>query len=125
MANYSTLLIDKLKSKPASFTNSITEGVYVNLTVGVSYTIDLANGTLQKLMMTTANTTFVFPTISNGLQFTLILEKNISTVINWPIAVKWPNSTPPTLSSSLSRVDIFSFISVDTVWYGILSGQNY
>ncbi len=111
MPNYSTILTDKLKSKPAIFTNSITEGVYTNGSIDVAYTIDLVNGTLQKLNLA-GNITFTFPTISKDLG---------SYTITWPVNIKWPNNITPTLST----MDIFSFIAIDGTWYGIIAGQNY
>lgn len=41
--------------------------------------------------------------------------------------VKWPSATAPTLTSSLSKIDIFTFVTPDggSTWYGFIGGQNY
>jgi hypothetical protein len=39
--------------------------------------------------------------------------------------VAWPAGTAPTITSTASKQDIYSFFSDGTNWYGVTVGQNY
>lgn len=45
--------------------------------------------------------------------------------INWG-SIKWPSNTPPTLTSTLNKRDVFVIYTTDggTNWYGLIGGQN-
>ena len=45
--------------------------------------------------------------------------------INWG-TIKWPSGTPPTLTSTTGKRDVFVFYTTDggTNWYGLVGGQN-
>ena len=44
----------------------------------------------------------------------------------WSTGYKWPGNTAPTMTSTASAVDIFTFTSDGTYMYGSFSGsQNY
>jgi hypothetical protein len=47
--------------------------------------------------------------------------------ITWPVSVKWPSGTAPTMTSTNGKVDIVVFLTVDggTTWYGVVAGQNF
>jgi hypothetical protein len=59
----------------------------------------------------------------------LILEQDAtgSRTATWPASVKWPSSTPPTITTTNGKIDTFTFITHDggTNWFGIVNGQNY
>lgn len=68
------------------------------------------------------------PASGSGGAFTLILTADgTARSITWGSAVKWPGGTPPTLTSTLNKVDIFTFVTTDAgaSWYGFNSGQNF
>jgi hypothetical protein len=93
---------------------------------GTAYTIDLATGTVQILTLT-GNCTFTFPTPTAGKSFLLLLKQDAvggKTVV-WPITVKWPANTPPTITSTASRTDKYAFTADGTSWLGSNGGQNY
>jgi hypothetical protein len=47
--------------------------------------------------------------------------------VTWGASVKWAGGTAPTLTSTNTKVDIFTFVTWDagTTWYGFVSGQNF
>jgi hypothetical protein len=88
-------------------------------------TIDLANGTVQKLTLT-ANATLTMPTAVAGKSFIIILAQDAtgSRAVTWT-TVSWPSATAPTITSTASKKDIYSFFSDGTSWYGATIAQNY
>jgi hypothetical protein len=88
-------------------------------------TIDLANGTVQKLTLT-ANATLTMPTAVAGKSFIIILAQDAtgSRAVTWT-TVSWPSATSPTITSTASKKDIYSFFSDGTSWYGATIAQNY
>ena len=108
-----------------TFSNGYTEET-VTANTGTSYTIDLANGSVQILTLT-GNVTYTFPTATAGRSF-LLIEKQDATgsrTVTWPAAVKWPSGTAPTITSTASRSDLFGFTADGTNWIGRVVGQNY
>ena len=65
------------------------------------------------------------PTATAGKSFLLKLRTGAGGyTVTWS-TVKWPGGTAPTLTSTASRMDIFSFFADGTNWYGCTVGQNY
>jgi hypothetical protein len=88
-------------------------------------TVDLANGTVQNLTLT-GNATITMPTAVAGKSFIIILSQDAtgSRTVTWS-TVSWPSATAPTITSTASKKDIFSFFSNGTSWFGTTLGQNY
>jgi len=86
-------------------------------------TVALTNGTVQNLTLT-ATATITMPTAVAGKSFIIILTQNGGFTVTWSTVV-WPGGTPPTLTSTAAKRDIFSFFSDGTNWYGATIGQNY
>ena len=87
-------------------------------------TLDLANGTFQVLTLT-GSPTITMPTAVAGKSFVVLLKTGTgSFTVTWS-TVKWPGGTAPTITSTASKQDIFSFFSDGTNWYGTTVGQNY
>jgi hypothetical protein len=92
---------------------------------GTAITIDLANGTVQNLTLT-GNATITMPTAVAGKSFVIILSQDAtgSRTVTWS-TVSWPSATAPTVTSTASKRDIFSFFSNGSSWFGTTIGQNY
>ena len=107
-----------------TFTNGYTEEV-ATANTGTAYTIDLANGSVQILTLT-GNATVTMPTATAGRSFLLMLKQDGTggRTVTWS-TVKWPAGTAPTITSTASKMDIFSFFADGTNWYGTTVGQNY
>lgn len=88
-------------------------------------TLDLTNGTVQIITLT-GNATITMPTAAAGKSFILFLKQDGtgSRTVTWS-TVKWPGGTAPTITSTASKQDIYSFFSDGTNWYGITVAQNY
>jgi hypothetical protein len=91
---------------------------------GTALTLDLANGTIQVLTLT-GNATITLPTATAGKSFLVQLKTGAGSFTCSFNAVKWPGGTAPTVTSTASRMDIFSFFADGTNWYGTTVGQNY
>jgi len=103
------------------------EGVVATGTVGSSHTLSLANGTFQTATLTASTAcTFTMPTAVAGKSFTLLLRQAASTGNGTATftGVKWPAGSAPTVTATAGRMDIFTFMSDGTNWYGSFN-QNY
>ncbi len=96
-----------------------------------AYTIDLTNGNVFELTLT-GNCTYTFsnpPATGIGGSFTLIQKQDGtgSRTVTFPSSVDWSGGTAPTITSTASSVDIFTFITTDagTTWYGFTAGQDF
>jgi hypothetical protein len=97
------------------------ESVVVNGTVGATATLAISAGTVLTATLTTATAcTFTMPTVAAGASFTLILKQpttgtpTTATFTN----VKWGSSGAPIVTAAVNKMDIFSFVSDGTNWYG-------
>ena len=47
--------------------------------------------------------------------------------VTWPGSVRWAAATAPTLTTTASRVDIITFVTMDegTKWYGFVAAQDF
>lgn len=87
-------------------------------------TLNLTNGTMQDITLT-GSATITMPTATAGKSFLLLLRSGAgSYTVTWS-TVKWPSGTAPTVTTTASRMDIYSFYSDGTNWYGTTVGQNY
>jgi hypothetical protein len=64
------------------------------------------------------------PTATAGKSFSLFLNTGSGGFTATFTGVRWSDSTPPTITSTASKVDLLSFISDGSFWYGSFS-QNY
>lgn len=101
-----------------------TETLYTANT-GTAITVALTNGTVQKLTMN-ASPTITMPTAAAGKSFVIMLAQDGtgSRTVTWS-GVTWPGGTAPTVTSTASKMDIYSFFSDGTNTYGVTVGQNY
>lgn len=92
---------------------------------GTAITLALTNGTVQIITLT-GNATITMPTATSGKSFIMYLKQDGtgSRTVTWS-TVKWPGGTAPTITSTASKQDIYSFFADGTNWYGVTVGQNY
>ena len=110
-----------------ALTGSYTEGVVVIGTVTTASTISLSSGTVQTATLTASTAcTFTMPTATAGKSFMLFLKQAASTGGGTATftGVKWNATGTPTVTSTAGSMDIFSFTSDGTNWYGTAS-QGY
>jgi hypothetical protein len=89
-------------------------------TVGASSTLSLATGTVLTATLTASTPcTFTMPTAVAGKSFILILTQAATGMTTATFTgVKYPGGTAPTITATASAVDILSFVSNGTNWYG-------
>lgn len=119
-----------LATAPTLTTPTITNYIETPYTATVTGTVTilLSNGTFQILTMTSAtNLAVTMPTSPvTGQSFILVLKQPASGTANtvtWT-TVKWSGGTTPTVTATVGRADIFSFVYDGTNWYGSYV-QNY
>ncbi len=106
------------------------EAVVANTVSTAASTIDLSTSNIFNLSMT-LNTTVTFtnpPASGTAYSFMLYCKQDAvgSRTITWPVSVKWPNSSPPTMSTGANKIDVFNFFTLDggTTYLGALSLAN-
>ena len=119
--NDTQTLTNKTLTNPT--VNNYTEGVVAIGNSSTSKTIDLTSGTVQTVTMT-GNCTFTMPTATAGKSFVLIASTGDGSYTGTFTSVKWTNGTAPTLTTTASRWDIFTFFADGTYWYGTYA-QNF
>jgi hypothetical protein len=133
-AQLATALTDETGTGVAVFatTPSLTNPTVTNYVetlyaanTSTALTISLANGTVQLLTLT-GNATLTMPTAVAGKSFIILLAQDATggRSVTWS-TVSWPSATAPTITSTASKKDIYSFFSDGTSWYGATIAQNY
>jgi hypothetical protein len=109
-----------------TITNYIESVVAVG-TVTSSSTLSLTNGTVQTITLT-SNTacTFTMPTAAAGKSFIVLLKQPASGTATTATftGVKWNSAGAPTITNTVGKMDILSFVADGTNWYGSYS-QGY
>lgn len=120
-------LTNKTLTSPTLTNPTVTNYTETSYTANSSTAITLAltNGTVQIITLT-GNATITMPTATAGKSFVLLLKQDGtgSRTVTWS-TVKWASGTAPTITSTASKQDIFSFFADGTNWYGVTVGQNY
>jgi hypothetical protein len=104
------------KSSPSIASNALS----LNLTAATLFSVTLDQDVTVTFSTPPASPkvfSFILQFIANGTGYTT----------TWPASVKWPSSTPPTITTTNGKIDTFTFITHDggTNWFGIVNGQNY
>lgn len=95
-----------------------------------SLTLNLSSATLFYVSLNAAITSFAFsnpPASPRVSSFTLqFVADGTARAVTWPTSVKWAGGIAPTITSTLNKVDTFTFLTHDggTTWFGFVSGQN-
>jgi hypothetical protein len=106
---------------------SYIESVVAIGTVTSSNTLSLTNGTVQTATLTASTAcTFTMPTATAGKSFILLLKQAAATGNGTATftGVKFNSSGAPTITATAGKMDILSFVSDGTNWYGSYS-QGY
>jgi len=96
-------------------------GNFNNGSRATNYTIDWNNGNIQKVILT-GGCIFSATNITDGTTYVFKVEQDNSgnRAATWSSGIfKFPNGTPPTLSTGANDVDIFTFVAMDGLLYGV------
>jgi hypothetical protein len=97
------------------------ESVVAIGTVTTTNTISLTNGTVQTATLTASTAcTFTMPTATAGKSFVLLLKQAATTGAGTATftSVKWGTVGAPTITATAGKMDILTFVSDGTNWYG-------
>ena len=106
---------------------SYSETVVAIGTVMTTNTLSLATGTVQTATLTASTAcTFTMPTATAGKSFILLLKQAATTGNGTATftSVKWNSAGAPTITATAGKMDILTFVSDGTNWYGSAS-QGY
>ena len=115
-------LTNKTATNP-TITN-YTESVVAIGAVTSSNTIALTSGTVQTATLTASTAcTFTMPTATAGKSFVLLLKQAASTGNGTATftSVKWGSAGAPTITATAGKMDILTFVSDGTNWYGSIA----
>jgi hypothetical protein len=101
--------------------SAYTETVVALGTVTSSATIAISSGTVITATLTASTAcTFTMPTATAGKSFVLLLKQAAATGNGTATftGVKWPTAGAPTITATAGKMDILTFISDGTNWYG-------
>lgn len=94
-----------------------------NGNTGTSQTIAITNSTLQTYTLTD-NCVFTMPSNDAGRSFTIFLKTGSGSFTATFTGVKFPQNISPTITTDANRMDIMTFYSDGTNWYGSIQ-QEY
>jgi hypothetical protein len=109
-----------------TITNYVESVVSIG-TVTTSNTLSLTNGTVQTATLTASTAcTFTMPTATAGKSFMLLLKQAAATGNGTATftSVKFNGTGTPTITATAGKMDILSFVSDGTNWYGSIT-QGY
>ena len=132
---FSTNAIERMRidsSGVISYTGSLTVSAYTETivasgTVGASATLAITAGTVLTATLTSATAcTFTMPTATAGKSFILLLKQPASGTATTATftGVKFNSSGAPTITATVGKMDILTFVADGTNWYGSYS-QGY
>ena len=114
-------------SAPTDFSlSSFRETVSAIGTVGATHTLNISSATVLTATLTASTATvFTMPSATAGRSFTLFLKQAAAPAGGTATftGVKW-NVATPTMTATAGRMDIFTFVSDGTNWYGSVI-QNF
>ena len=108
-----------------------SETINVIAATSVTTAIDVSLGNVVDMTLDNNPTlTFTNPApTGTGGSFTLVLRQDASgsRTVTWPGSVRWAGATAPTLTTTASKVDIITFVTMDegTKWYGFVAAQDF
>lgn len=93
---------------------------------GSAYTVDLDLGSEHDVTLT-ANTTITMPTVVSGKSFTVLFIQNASSAytVAYSGSIKWAGGTAHTMTTTLSKIDIVTFVAHGSSWLGLVSSQEH
>jgi hypothetical protein len=121
-----TSTLGNLTTTNITVTNYVESVVSIG-TVTSSSTLALTNGTVQTATLTASTAcTFTMPTATAGKSFVLLLKQAATTGNGTATftSVKFDSAGTPTITATAGKMDILTFISDGTNWYGSIA-QGY
>ena len=123
IANATMTLINKTLSNP-TITN-YTETYYAPA-AGTAFTVDLANGTVQRFT-SSGNITITLPASVAGKSYVIEIAYGGAHTVTFSggSTIKWPAATAPTATSVIGKIDRYVFEGDGTNTLGADGGRNF
>lgn len=111
----------------------LTNPIEVKATPSIStntLTLDLSAATLFYVALDSAITTFTLSnTPASPKVFSFVLQfvaDGTARAVTWPTGTRWSGGTAPSLTSTINKVDTFTFLTHDggSNWFAFVSNQN-
>ena len=123
----SKFVVDTSPTLNTPTVSGYTETVVAIGVVGAAATLSIATGTVLTATLTSATPcTFTMPTVGAGKSFILLLKTpptGTATTATFT-SVKWGIAGVPAITGFVGRMDMLTFVSDGTNWYGSTS-QGY
>jgi hypothetical protein len=83
-------------------------------------TINWNDGNVQEKVLNVSATTFTFSNPNAGGTYILILRQNSagSYTVTWPGTVSWAGGTPPTMTTTANKYDVYTFVYDGNKYFG-------
>ena len=123
----SKFVVDTSPTLNTPTVSGYTESVTASGIVGAAATLSIATGTVLTATLTSATPcTFTMPTVGAGKSFILLLKTpttGTATTATFT-GVKWSSFGAPVVTATIAKMDILTFVSDGTNWYGS-AAQGY
>lgn len=92
-----------------------------------AFTLNLSNGTVQRVTAGGSGITITLPASTAGKSFILIITYTGAQTVTWAggSILRWGGGTAPVTTSANGKIDIFSFFQDGTNTYGAAFGVNF
>jgi hypothetical protein len=119
-------LTNKTLTSPTLTTPTVTNYTETLFTASGNTTINLANGTIQKIT-TTGNNTITLPSSVTGKSYVVIIAYAGVHTVTWAggSTIKWNNGAAPSQTKLNGKFDIFTFFCDGTNTYGSVFGKGF
>lgn len=114
-------VITKAIQVPVAVSTIVTNTLTLDLSLSSRFNVSL-NANINTL--TISNVPLSGNSIDFRIKFTM---DGTARSISWPLSIKWSGGTPPTLTSTLNKIDIIDFTTDDggVTYLGRVYGQNF
>jgi hypothetical protein len=102
-----------------TFADGVNEGFTSVTSTSNATTVNCRVGNVFSHTLT-ENTTFTFSNPNAGGTYILILRQNSagSYTVTWPGTVTWAGGTPPTMTSTANKYDVYTFVFDGSKYFG-------
>lgn len=109
-------VVTETKATPAISTNTLTLDLATASLFYVNLNASITTMTLQNVPASPAVVSFTLQFVADGTART----------VTWPTGTRWSGGTTPTITSTLNKVDTFTFLTHDggANWFAYTSNQN-
>lgn len=94
---------------------------------GATVTFDISEGRTQQVTLG-GNRILAVTGDTDGVTFSIVLAQDGagSRTVTWWSNIKWPGGTVPTLTTTINKKDLFTFVRLSATEYlGCLAGSNF